>query len=161
MRLLQIAKKLEAKETDWHWDIYGDGEEREQLENEIKRLDLGKRVTLKGAVNDLYTRYRQYMAVVMTSRYEGFPMVLIEGAANGLPMIAFDVKTGPKEIIRTGENGYLINAEDDNAMVDTIVKLMNDRQLRIKMARVSGESVQGFRLKNILHLWKTLLNDIT
>ena len=143
-RLLEIAKKLEERETNWHWDIYGDGEERKQLEEKIEKLGLGKRVSLKGAVNDLYTRYRQYMAVVMTSRYEGFPMVLIEGAANGLPMIAFDVRTGPKEIIRNGENGFLINSEDDDGMVDAIVKLMNNQQLRIKMSKAS--SISSLRL---------------
>ncbi len=156
-RLLEIAKKLEERETNWHWDIYGDGEEREQLEEKIEKLGLGKRVSLKGAVNDLYTRYRQYMAVVMTSRYEGFPMVLIEGAANGLPMIAFDVRTGPKEIIRNGENGFLINSEDDDGMVDAIVKLMNNQQLRIKMSKASSISVQRFRLRNILQIWERLL----
>ena len=157
MRLLKIAKQLEEKTTDWHWDIYGDGEEREQLEEEIKRLGLEERVTLKGAVNDLYTRYQQYMAIVMTSRYEGFPMVLIEGAANGLPMIAFDVRTGPNEIIRDGENGFLIDAEDDDSMVDSIVRLLSDRQLRIKMSEAAKDSVQEFKLRNVLLLWDKLL----
>ncbi len=158
-RLLEIAKKLEEKGTDWHWDIYGEGEERDQLEETIEKLGLEERVTLKGAVNDLYARYHQYMAIVMTSRYEGFPMVLIEGAANGLPMVAFDVKTGPKEIIKDGENGFLIDPQEDDAMVNAIARLMNDRQLRISMSGVSRDSVQKFRLKNILQLWNTLLNQ--
>lgn len=158
-RLLEIAGKLREKEADWHWDIYGDGEEREQLEEKIEKLGLRDLVTLKGSVNDLYTRYHQYMAIVMTSRYEGFPMVLIEGAANGLPMIAFDVRTGPKEIIRDGENGFLIHAEEDDAMVEAITRLMEDRQLRIRMSRASAESVQGFKLKNVLQLWDDLLKS--
>ena len=156
-RLLRIAKKLEEKETDWHWDIYGDGEERAQLEEEIKRLDLGKRVTLKGAVNDLYTRYQQYMAVVMTSRYEGFPMVLIEGAANGLPMIAFDVQTGPKEIIRDGINGFLIDETDDESMVNAIVLLLKNRVLREKMSYEAKNSVQCYQLDKVLSLWNDIL----
>ena len=86
-------------------------------------------------------------------------MVLIEGAANGLPMVAFDVKTGPKEIIKDGENGFLIDPQEDDAMVNAIARLMNDRQLRISMSGVSRDSVQKFRLKNVLQLWNTLLNQ--
>lgn len=157
-RLLKVAKKLSQREKDWHWDIYGDGEERQILEDTIDELELRNYVTLKGSVNDLYTRYHKYMAIVMTSRYEGFPMTLIEGAANGLPMIAFDVRTGPKEIIRNGENGFLINAKEDDEMVDAIVRLMHDKQLRIRMSKAAEESIQEFRLNNVLRLWNDLLN---
>ena len=59
---------------------------------------------LMGQVSDLYARYREYSMMVMTSRYEGFPMSLLEGMGNGLPLVSFDINTGPDEIIRDGEN---------------------------------------------------------
>ena len=158
MRLLSIAKKLDdVNKKDWKWDIYGDGEERGALENEIKRLDLAKRVELKGNVNDMYCRYHNYSLIVMTSRYEGFPMVLIEGAANGLPMVSFDIKTGPKEIIVNGVNGYLINSEDDDAMVTAIDKLLKDKDLRLNMSKTSKATADKFSLNNILAKWDDVL----
>lgn len=159
-RLLDIAKILSERENGWKWDIYGDGEERELLAEKIEKLKLREYITLKGSVNDLYNRYHQYMAIVMTSRYEGFPMVLIEGAANGLPMVAFDVKTGPKEIVRDGVNGFLINAEDNDAMINAIEKLLNDRQMRIRMSNASRKSAQRYRLINVLQLWKEMLKEV-
>ena len=76
-------------------------------------------------------------------------------------MIAFDVRTGPKEIIRDEENGFLINAEDDDSMVDSIVRLLSDRQLRIKMSEAAKDSVQEFKLKNVLLLWNKLLLQLS
>lgn len=156
-RLVSLAEQLVQYNTDWHWDIYGDGEEREVLSEDIQKAGLEDYISLKGAVNDIYERYREYSIIVMTSRYEGFPMVLIEAAANGLPMLAFDVKTGPGEIIENGINGYLINEEDDSRMITSINNLLQDRNLRRKMSVNARNKANQYKLESILKKWYELL----
>jgi glycosyltransferase involved in cell wall biosynthesis len=109
---VEIAAEILPMHPDWQWDIYGDGEERQELEQLIAEKGLTEQMHLMGQVSDLYNRYREYAIMVMTSRYEGFPMSLLEGMGNGLPLVSFDIDTGPDEIIRDGENGYLIPASN-------------------------------------------------
>ena len=112
-KAIEVAKRILPKHPDWEWDIYGKGEEFETLNEMIINSGLSEQMHLRGQVNNLYERYRDYSIMVMTSRYEGFPMTLLEGSGNGLPLISFDVPTGPNEIIEDGVNGFLISAFDE------------------------------------------------
>ena len=159
-RLLDIAYRIKKDYPDWHWDIYGEGEERAALEEKISRLGLNDFITLKGNVSDLYQRFPEYAFFVMTSRYEGFPMVLLEAAANGLPMVAFDVMSGPNEIIRSGENGYLCSSDSDAEMVDSLRRLMRSEDLRTAMSKESRKTIAAFSEQNVLVQWSKLLQEM-
>ena len=158
--LIDIAERLLGKRNDWRWEIFGDGPERPVLESKIAEKGLEEKVILKGNVDDLYDSYPQYAAIVMTSRYEGFPMVLIEAAAKGLPMVSFDVETGPAEIIRDEINGFLIPKNDENSMVDKLEYLMADPILRSQMSTAAKESVAPFRLDRVCAQWQKLLQEL-
>ena len=118
--LIDIASNVLSQYPDWTWDIYGEGEERAELTAKIESKNLVGKVNLKGQVYDLYDRYGDYSFQVMTSRYEGFPMSLIEGAVNRLPLISYDITTGPNELIVDGVNGYLVEKENTNEMTKKI-----------------------------------------
>ena len=96
----------------------------------------------------------------MTSRYEGFPMTLLEGAAKGLPMISFDIPTGPNEIIKNGENGFLCQDNGNGDMIEKIQLLMKKEELRIKMSEKSRKTAEYFSVNKILKSWNTLLETL-
>ena len=144
------------KYPDWSWDVFGDGDLKEVLQKQINDSGLTANLTLKGQVSDLYDRYREYAFMVMTSRYEGFPMTLIEGAANRLPLVSFDIPTGPDEIIMDGMNGYLIDKNSDGDMINKIIKLMDDTELRENMSDKVYELTKVFSTEKVLEEWETL-----
>lgn len=159
-RLVSIAARILPQYPDWSWDIYGDGELKNSLQALIDEHHLGAQLTLKGQVSDLYERYGAYAFMVMTSRYEGFPMSLIEGAANRIPLISFDIPTGPNEIISDGVNGYLIEPNSDEDMIDRIRSLIEAPALRESMSNEAYQLTGAFTLERILEQWKTLYSKL-
>lgn len=157
--LVEIAETVLAEHSDWMWDICGEGEDRAELEKMIEGKGLETRLFLRGQVKDIYQKYREYAFLVMTSRYEGFPMSLIEGAANRLPLVAFDVPTGPAEIISDGENGYLIEADKKELMTGRICALIENAELRKRMSARAYEGSKSFELKGIIKTWEGILTE--
>lgn len=158
--LIDIAARVLADKDDWRWEIYGEGEDRAELERKIAEKGLQGKVILKGVADDLYNRYPQYAAIVMTSRYEGFPMVLIEAAAKGLPMVSFDIETGPSEIIRDGVNGFLVSGNDVDSMIKKLETLMADSEMRERMSAAAKLSVQPYRVNQICEQWRRLFAEM-
>lgn len=159
-RLISICQNLLSEYPDWSLDIYGEGELREELQKQINNSCSKSQITLKGQINNLYSVYKDYSFCVMTSRYEGFPMSLIEAAANKLPIISFDIKTGPNEIIQNGINGFLIDPDSDLNMKNAITTLITDNDMRDKMSYNSFELIQKFTIDKIAEEWKDLFCKI-
>lgn len=158
--LIEIAKEVLSNNPNWTWDIYGEGELKDELQSKIIEYGLENRLTLKGQVNNLYSLYSEYAMLVMTSRYEGFPMALLEGMAHGLPLISFNILTGPNEIIKNGANGYLIKPFDTEKMVSSINSLINNSQTRCLMSQSGRDMCELYKIDEITNQWKQLLNNI-
>ena len=158
-RLIQLASEVLPRYPDWSWDIYGDGELKDKLLEMIHQNGLEKQVHLMGQVDNLYSVYKQYAFMVMTSRYEGFPMSLIEGAANQLPLVSFDIPTGPNEIIVDGVNGFLVDHNSDRMMIDRIEQLINQAECRVEMSRNVMQLVDVFSMERILAQWMNLFKE--
>ena len=158
--LVEIAKEILPRNPGWSWDIYGQGDLKDLLQERIVSYGLESRLTLKGQVGNLYELYNDYSMLVMTSRYEGFPMTLLEGMAFGLPLISFDILTGPNEIIRDGENGYLIDPFSKEAMIACVNKLISDSALRANMSKYGKNDCGRFRLDAIEKEWKMIFNEL-
>ena len=155
--LIKIAEKVLENHLDWKWDIYGDGEDFDRLQHLIFNTSVADRLTLKGNALNIYELYPQYSFIVMTSRYEGFPMVLLEAAAKSLPLVSFDIETGPNEIISNGINGYLIDATTPEVMTEKIDTLMCDADRRISMSKNSYDTALKFSVERICEQWVKLL----
>lgn len=155
-RLVDIAAKVLPEFPEWTWDIYGRGEEYDALLEKIHNNGLDVRVRLMGQVDDLYYRYGDYAFQVMTSRYEGFPMALLEGCANRLPLVSFDIENGPNEIINNGKNGYLLEKDDVDGMVEKIKFLIKNNNVRQEMSRAAFGTVKRFQINDILEQWSKL-----
>lgn len=156
----KIAEKFINKYPNCSWDIYGDGEDLQKLKHIINEYGLQEKIFLKGQVKNLYELYNDYAVIVMTSRYEGFPMTLLEGASRGLPMISFDILTGPNEIIDSGINGYLVEDFNIEEMARKIEEVIIDDKLKERMSISSKAKTQQFNLDNIMAEWKILFKDL-
>lgn len=145
---------------DWKWLVAGDGGEREWLECYIAEHGLEDRLVLLGNVKDIWQYYEKAEIHVLTSRWEGLPMCLLEAKSHGLPCVSFDTSTGPKEIIRDGINGYLVEPYDCPKLAEKIVELAEDEMLRKKFAQNASLDMEKFDLKNILDSWNEVFESL-
>ncbi len=158
--LLDIAKGVFSKYPDWQWHIYGDGEQRPNLEKWIREENLERNVILKGSTDKMYEKYKHYGMYVMTSYREGLPLVLLEAKANHLPIISFDCLTGPSEIVRDGFDGYLIECYNKESMIKKICELIRNKEKRILFSQRSTGNLNLFDKTEILEKWISLINNL-
>ena len=161
--LAQIAVKVLSKFTDWEWDIYGSGNEqiKQDLITELDKGGVLSRVHFKGNVKGIENIYPNHAIYIMTSRYEGLPLVLLEAKQYGLPIVSFDCPTGPSEIILDGENGYLIENFDVKQMSQKIIELIRNDELRLRFSRNAMLDTDKFNKKRIIEQWIELVEEMT
>lgn len=158
--LIQAWKTVHEAHTDWSLTIFGEGPLRCDLEKLIEQLDLKDVIALCEPVHDIEKEYLHSSILVMTSRYEGLPMVLLEGQACGLPLVSFDCKCGPKDIIEHGVNGYLVKEGDVSTLAGRIIGLIENPILRIKMGRESRSKSKHFTEVVVMKQWATLFYSL-
>lgn len=156
--LLEVAKKVLPEHKDWQWHLYGTGETFGNTKKEISRAGLEKQLVLKGNVKDVYKLFKEYAFFVLTSYREGLPLVLLEASACGLPMVSFDVMTGPNEIVSDGVNGHLIKPYDCEQMAKCINELIDDQESRIKLSEGTNSCLEKFSYNRIMKEWEDLLD---
>ena len=159
-RAVEIAKRILPQRPEWRWVIYGEGEERARLEREICRAGLTEQILLPGVTKNMDAVYQKAACLVLTSDMEGLPMVLLEGKSWGLPLLAFDIMTGPSDIIADDVNGYLIPAHDMERMAEQLAGLMDDTGLRRRFSEQSQNGMERFDRENILNAWEALLKGV-
>jgi glycosyltransferase involved in cell wall biosynthesis len=146
---------------DWDLVILGEGPERAALDGHVAALGVGHRVKLPGRAGNMADWYRRADLYVMSSRYEGFPLVLAEAMAHGCPAISFDCDTGPGDIIRDGVDGRLVRpVEDTMALSAALRQLMDDEALRKRMAKQALEVRERFSMARILGMWDRVFMEI-
>ena len=106
---------------------------------------------------DIEKYYREAAIFVLSSRNEGFAMVLLEAMCFSLPSVSYSCKTGPKEVISDGENGFLVEPGDTEGFAEKMELLMNDEALRKRMGTQAAKTVMRFHKESILDQWETLL----
>jgi len=158
--LVDVAKIVLGERPEWEWHIFGKGEQEEQIQEKINKFNLNENLFLKGHHSNLYEAYNEYSLLVMTSEYEGFPMSLLEGMAKCLPLVSYDIATGPNEIIKKEENGYLIDFENKEEMANRIISLLDDSSTRIKMSKNQKSIVNNFKLEQIVGQWDSLFSNL-
>ena len=158
----EIGKIVFAKHPDWCWKIFGaaEGEEYERIRFKVKEYNLEQNILFCGRSDQMDKEYQRAAMCVMTSLQEGLPMVLLEAKSNGLPLVSFDIQTGPAEIIRDGVNGYLIPPYEIKTMAEKICDLIEDRELRRNFSIQSELDVDKFEKENIIEEWEKLVYSI-
>jgi glycosyltransferase involved in cell wall biosynthesis len=156
-RLLAAFAKLAQRHPEWQLIIMGEGELRSELEQQIKSLSLSGRVQLKGLVHNPSALLRNSEFFVMSSRSEGFPYALLEAMSCGLPAVAMDCESGPREIIRDNVDGILVPDGDIDALAAAMDHLMNDASERERLAVRAREVLERFGSDKVIAQWEALL----
>lgn len=162
-RLIDIWKLIQesGEFKDWKLHIVGDGDTKEQLKAKIENLNLTSSILLKPFTKDVEKEYLSASVYAMTSHFEGFGMVLIEAQSYALPTIAFDVATGPKDIIEDAKSGYLIRDNDLDEYANKLKTLMRDEDLRAKMGQRSKEIAKSkFSKDVVMKQWMELFERL-
>ena len=157
--LLDIWHQLGVQSQGWTLDIVGDGPLRASLQQQKDRLQLTN-VNLLPPTNDVKSHYCQASIVVMSSRYEGLPMVLLEAQAHGLPIVAFACKCGPRDVISNGVDGYLVEERDEKKFAERLNELMHDMSLRQRMSDAAYTNSTKYGEDAIMKKWEQLLSSL-
>jgi GalNAc-alpha-(1->4)-GalNAc-alpha-(1->3)-diNAcBac-PP-undecaprenol alpha-1,4-N-acetyl-D-galactosaminyltransferase len=157
--LIRAFAKAAERNTEWKLVIFGDGTEREALNQLVRDAGIADRVFLPGTTMTPAFFLRRADLFVLPSRYEGFPNALLEAMAAGLPVISFDCPSGPAEIIRSGLNGLLVPAEDTEAFASAIIKLIENKAERERLAAKAPEVLERFGLEKIMAKWEALIGN--
>ena len=157
--LLEAWHLLPEEFCDWHLYIFGNGE-RNLYQNIVDKYKMEKTVHLMPATYDIAEEFSKSSLYVMSSRYEGFGLVLAEAMSCGLPCVSFDCPYGPREIIKDGEDGLLVNYKDINDLTHKMALLMSDTELRCEMGKQAIRNISRFEPRAIMNLWVNLLQNI-
>ena len=162
-RIITVGRFSEEKgyDPDWEWHLYGMGDMFDEIHRKIAEYGLTAQLIQKGNVKDVYKLYNDYAFLVLPSYREGLPLVLLEAKASGLPMVSFDVTTGPKEIIEEGMDGYLIPPYNLDKMANKIELLMESEERRIAFSEHTISGVKKFKKEEIYRQWKNLIGELT
>lgn len=160
--LIQVAKKVLAKMPDWTWEIYGSGKQDEvdKIRDLITENDLQDKLVIKGLEKNQDLIYGDKGIYVMTSRYEGLPLVLLEAQQYNLSIVSFRCPTGPSEIVEDGVNGYLIDCYDTDKMSEKLLELMKNDDLRQSFSDHAKDTMDKFDKNKILNQWIELIETI-
>ena len=149
---------------DWKLDIYGSGELEEDLIKQIKQLSLGNSINLCEPRKDINQVFSEHSIFALSSRFEGFPLVLIEALSCGLVPVAFECKNGPKQMMGDSElKKFLVRPFDVTEFAEKLKILILNKQLRTEMSEEAIKVSQRYQLDNIMDIWdrtfKKLLNN--
>ena len=159
--LLQAWKLVVEKQPDWQLEIYGMKASSEGLERQAASLGIAKNVRFFDPVKNIEAKYLESSIYVMSSRYEGFGMVLIEAMACGVPCVSFDCPYGPSDIIADGADGYLVPIENTTVLAEKLGLLIENESLRKQMGIRAKENVKRFLPETICQQWEVLFNSLS
>lgn len=157
---IQAWEIVAKKHPDYVLDIYGEGSQRPLLEQLIQEKHLEGKVVLHPATQDVAGVLAQSCGLVMCSRFEGFPMTLVESLRFGLPMIAYDCPQGPAEIIENGKNGFLVPQGHWELLADAVISLIEHPDLRETMQQNALQTAQRFSMQHIMNQWDQLFKEL-
>lgn len=140
--------------------VFGEGAERGNLESRVASLGISSKVRFAGVTASPGTWIGEADVFVLSSRYEGFPNVLLEALGAGLPVVAFDCPWGPASMVTNEATGLLVPAEDTDALAAALDRVLSDTELRRKLARAAPAAAQPFSPENIMQAWDDLIVEV-
>lgn len=158
--LLKAWSIVEKQISDWRLDVFGDGD-RAPYEQLIDELKINRKsCLLHGRTDDVEKEYCNSSIFVLSSRFEGFGMVLTEAMACGLPVVSFDCPWGPRSIITDGEDGILVENGKVESLASSLSKLMSDEILRQSISKAGLKNVRRFSIDYVADQWRRLFESL-
>jgi glycosyltransferase involved in cell wall biosynthesis len=158
--LIEAWRAVAEAHPEWRLRIYGSGPERARLERMIAGYGLGEQVSLEGRTRKLGAAMAAGSLFVLSSRFEGFGMVLVEAMGKGLPVVSFDCPRGPSDIVADGEDGVLVPPEDVAALSRTVIALIDDPQRRRALAAAARVKAAQYDGRAVGPRWEELLTSL-
>lgn len=159
--LIDAWALVNKKHPEWTLDIYGNGNLRDELQRKIDSLGLQNVIKLNLPTPMIYDKLLDSSMYLMTSWYEGLPMVLLEAMGCGLPAISFDCKCGPRDIISDGENGYLVLDRNIESFAEKTCRLIENNSLRVEMSKKARINVESrFSEEVVMKQWIDLFENV-
>ncbi|HEY9657105.1 MAG TPA: glycosyltransferase, partial [Allocoleopsis sp.] len=155
--LIESFSRVQTQHPDWHLVIFGEGVDRQKLEHQVWRMGIQDHVHFTGLVYASRKYLTETDIFVLSSRYEGFPNVLLEAMSCGLPVVSFNCHYGPCDIIRHAYDGLLVEAENVKALEAAMNIMIDVPEYRAKVARNAREVTERFSVVRIMGLWEQLL----
>ncbi|WP_030918835.1 glycosyltransferase family 4 protein [Streptosporangium amethystogenes] len=158
--LIPAFRRVVDRHPDWRLRIYGTGKKKGQLCELLKEHGLGDNVTLMGRTGRLDEELARASFYVLSSRFEGLPMVMIEAMTHGLPVVAFDCPTGPADVLTPEVDGLLVPPCDVDALAAAMVRLIEDRELRRRMGAAAAVAAHEYTPETVMPLWEKLFAEL-
>jgi glycosyltransferase involved in cell wall biosynthesis len=159
--LIRAWERVAASHPDWQLRIYGSGPRRDDLRRMILERALYDRVLLMGRTRRLGEAMAGASLFVLSSRFEGFGMVIVEAMSKGLPVVSFDCPRGPGEIIRPGRDGILVPNGDVEGLADGMLELIEDVPKRRGYGAAAVENARSYAVDSVAERWEELLGGLT
>lgn len=158
--LVRIWDKVVKQHPDWTLKIVGDGEQETAIRNFIKKNDLENNICIIKPKPDVHKEYLDASIYVMTSRFEGLPLVLIEAMHFGLPIVSYDCQCGPSDLVKNETNGYLTPVGDIDKTAEHICELIENPDLRSKFGLANRKKSFNYKVAPIMETWESLFKKI-
>lgn len=158
MEIIKIWKSVFAQHPNWQLDIYGEGEQRQILEETAGALSMNNHIN--PPTSSIFAQYRNGSILVSTSLFEPFGLVIPEAMSCRLPVVAYDCPFGPASIISDGTNGFLVEMNAHEMIIERLSMLMDDTSLRLEMGKAAKGSSSCYSIEIVMPLWKDLFYSI-
>ncbi|UTJ05791.1 glycosyltransferase family 4 protein [Arcobacter roscoffensis] len=158
--LINSWKIVHEKYPEWNLKIFGKKNPRLGLESLIDLYNLSSSIQLNNPEKNISEKYKSASIYALSSRHEGFGMVLVEAMSFGVACVSFDCPHGPKDIISNGEDGFIVENGNINKFADKLIYLIENENKRLEFGHKALENVKRFDIENIALEWERLFNQL-
>lgn len=158
--LINAFAQLAKEHEDWTLTILGEGKEFDALQAQVDKLNLGDRIFIAGIVKDIRPHLEKASIFALSSRYEGFPNVLLEAMAAGRPIVATNCPSGVSELLNDGESGLLVSNEATEELAAGLTSLISDHGLAEKYRQNGIRTIQNYDESIVLDGWEQLVKHV-
>ena len=157
--LLDAWKMVQPECPAWKLVIVGTGDLEIELKNQAEKNNL-ENLIFAGHTNQVEKYYQSASCLVLSSEFEGFPMVVLEAFSYGLPVISFDCKTGPSDMISDGENGFLVENGNVEKLAERMIVFTKHCNNANQMSLNASKMIQKYKLDSIISRWCELISEL-